>query len=46
LIFCEEMSNFSEAEIKEWIGSLRGFLAMPDADYQAYLDKLKESLHD
>jgi hypothetical protein len=46
LIFCEEMSNFSEAEIKEWIGSLRGFLAMPDADYQAYLDKLKELLHD
>lgn len=46
LIFCEEMSNFSEAEIKEWIGSLRGFLAMPDADYQAYLTQLKESLHD
>jgi hypothetical protein len=46
LIFCEEMSNFSEGEIKEWIGSLRGFLAMPEDEYQHYLNKLKEALDD
>lgn len=41
LLLCEECSNFSGAEIKEWVGQIRAFLAMPDADYQQYLDDLK-----